>query len=175
MTEALPIGNSGYDCTRKCPLPFYNKISKREGGDKITCPNARCKCNKCEKKSCNGVPCKGVDSRCFLALAIVEKDARKEAILSAMLNNETLEEDIRHCVTEGIEVFVESKGLWFDLSARESSFDEEIEDSSNDQDPPFSTTSSSQHQQKGNDEEGCVDSDASESDSLNDEHGKFED
>ena len=112
MIEALPIGNSGHDCTRKCLLDVYNKIIEREGGDKFTCQNPRCKCNTCEKKSCNGyLLCEGVDSQCFRALDTVVEYERKE------------EDDKR---------FFE---FYFIL----------------------------------------VDSDASESDSLNDEHGKFED
>ena len=81
MIEALPIGISGDDYRHKCLLPIYNKIIEREGGDKITCPNARCRCNKCEKKSCNRyLLCEGVDSPCFLALETVVEYERKEEI-----------------------------------------------------------------------------------------------
>ena len=79
MIEALPIGNSGHNCTRKCLLDVYNKIMEREAGDKFTCRNARCKCNTCEKKSCNGyLLCEGVDSQCFRALDTVVEYERKE-------------------------------------------------------------------------------------------------
>ena len=81
MIEALPIGNSGDDSTLRCLLPIYNKIIEREGGDKFTCPNARCKCNTCEKKSCNRyLLCEGVDIPCFRALETVVEYVRKEEV-----------------------------------------------------------------------------------------------
>ena len=66
----------------KCSLPVYNKIIEREGGDKFTCPNARCKCNTCEKKSCMGCSLESVNKPCWFALrALVldymEKDIRR--------------------------------------------------------------------------------------------------
>lgn len=64
--------------TRKCPLSFYNKYIEREGGDKYTCQNARCKCNTCEKKSCNRyLLCEGVDSQCFRVLEIAIEDDKR--------------------------------------------------------------------------------------------------
>ena len=69
----------------KCSLPVYNKIIEREGGDKFTCPNARCKCNTCEKKSCTWMKCslEGVNKPCWFALRALVQDYTEKDIRRA--------------------------------------------------------------------------------------------